>query len=72
MKEEPLLLELNVTVPVGAVCVPGEVSVTVTVQVVALPATIVLGEQVVLVDVDRVVEVSSTVPVLVPCVESPE
>jgi hypothetical protein len=68
---EAVLVELNVTVPVGGVGVPGEVSVTVAVHVVALPTMIDTGEQLTPVEVARFVTVKVDSPVLVPWVVSP-
>ena len=67
----PVPLLVNETVPVGALAVPPEVSVTVAVQVVAEFTTTEDGEQLTLVDVVRVVTVSEAVPELPACVESP-
>ena len=52
---------LKVTVPPGVVAVPGDVSVTVAVQVVKLATTIVVGWQVILIEVARVLTVIATV-----------
>ena len=58
---------VNVTVPVGVICVPGFVagSVTVAVHVVAPLGEIVVGEQVTVVFVDRVFTAMLVVPLLV-------
>ena len=61
---EPAAGVLQVTVPVGAVDVPAEVSYTVTVHVVVLLIATGLGVQLMLVNVERVVTVSATVPEL--------
>ena len=58
----PLLVKL--TVPVGALAVPAEVSVTVAVHVVAALTGTVDGEQLTAVVVVRVVTVSDAVPEL--------
>ncbi|TMP99806.1 MAG: hypothetical protein E6K99_03905 [Thaumarchaeota archaeon] len=59
----PLLLQL--TVPVGVIGVPGDVSVTVAVHVVECKSWIVLGEQLRLVEVVRSVVAlgTSTIPI---------
>lgn len=54
------------TVPLGVIGVPGEVSVTVTVQLVELLTTIVVGWQEIVVLVVRTVTVIVAVPELVP------
>ncbi len=61
----PEALLLNVTVPVGVIFVPAEVSVTVTVQVVAAFTGSVAGEQVTLVEVERLMTARLKVPELV-------
>ena len=60
----PVPLLVNATVPVGALVVPPDVSVTVTVHVVAPPTPVEVGEQFTLVVVVRVVTVSEAVPEL--------
>ena len=58
----PLLLQL--TVPVGVIGVPGDVSVTVAVQVIIWLAWVVLGEQVTPVELLRFVTDIVVYPVL--------
>ncbi len=65
----PLLKKL--TVPVGVVAVPGEVSATVAVQVDDEPTWTDAGLQVTVVVVVRRLTVTVALPVLVACVESP-
>jgi len=65
----PLLVKL--TVPVGAMIVPGEVSVTVTVQVEAWATATVLGEQTTAVLVFRLLTVTLAEPELPRWVASP-
>ena len=60
----PVPLLVNATVPVGALVVPPEVSVTVAVQVVGALTTTEDGEQLTPVEVERVVTVSANVPEL--------
>ena len=60
----PVPLEVNATVPVEALLVPGEVSVTVAVQVVALPVLTVDGVQFTTVVVKRSETVTIDVPKL--------
>jgi hypothetical protein len=67
----PLPLVLKLTVPVGAVFVPPDVSSTVAVQMVASFTATVSGAQVTVVDVDRFATVTVADPVLVSCVASP-
>ena len=59
----PLLLQL--TVPVGVICVPGDASVTVAVHVVEWWSWMVVGEQLTLVVVLRFVTVRLNDPMLV-------
>jgi hypothetical protein len=59
------------TVPLGVIAVPGDVSVTVTVQLVELLTTIVVGWHEIAVVVARTVTLIVAVPWLVPCNESP-
>jgi hypothetical protein len=67
----PALLLVNVTVPVGVVAPPPEVSLTVAVQVVDIPCWRVLGTQLTLAEAERIVAVTVVVPLLVECVLSP-
>lgn len=67
----PVALVVQVTVPVGVINVPGDVSVTVAWQVVETPGCTKLGEQVTLVDVVRLVTVKSNVPELPEWLGSP-
>ena len=60
----PVPLLAKVTVPVGALAVPGEVSVTVAVQVTALLTTTVEGLQLTLVLVRRSATISVAIPEL--------
>jgi hypothetical protein len=60
----PAPLLLQVTVPVGVINMPGDVSVTVAWQVVETPGCTKLGEQVTLVEVVRLVTVKLNVPEL--------
>ncbi len=61
----PEALLLNVTVPVGAILVPDDVSVTVAVQVADAFTGSVAGAQVTLVEVERLMTVRLKVPELV-------
>jgi len=62
----------NVTVPpVGVTAVPGEVSVTVAVQVVGPVTGIVVGEHEIEMDDALLVAVTAAAPLLVMCNESP-
>ncbi len=63
----PVPLLVRVTVPVGLLAVPGEVSVMVTVQLVTLLTTIVVGWHVIVVVVVRTVTVTVAVPELALC-----
>jgi hypothetical protein len=63
-------LGVKVTVPVGVVAVPGEVSVTDAVQLLEPPVTIGLSQLTLVAD-DRLLTVIEPLPVLVPCVPSP-
>ena len=56
---------VKVTVPVGVIAVPGDVSATVAVQLVAWPTKTVDGVQTTVVVVVRTVTVTVAVPVLV-------
>ena len=62
----PVPLLVKVTEPPGVIGVPGEVSVTVTVQLVTLFTTIVVGWQEIVVVVARTVTVIVAWPELVP------
>jgi hypothetical protein len=63
---------VKVTVPVGVVTVPAEVSVTVAVHVVDCPVVTVLGEHVTLVEVVLGLTVTLAAALaLAECVESP-
>ena len=62
----PVPLLVKVTLPVGVIAVPGEVSVIVTVQLVTLLTTIVVGWQEIVVVVLRLVTVIVALPELVP------
>src|SRR5437867_12315617 len=68
-KVPPLFVKL--TVPVGAVAEPGVASVTVAVQLVALPTGTEGGVQLTSVVVPCLITVTSNVPELVACVVSP-
>ncbi len=57
----PTPLELKLTVPVGVLGVPPPVSVTVAVQVVDAPTATVAGEQLTVVDVERLAVMTVTV-----------
>ncbi len=57
----PTPLELKLTVPVGVLGVPPPVSVTVAVQVVDAPTATVAGEQLTVVDVERLAAMTVTV-----------
>ena len=57
----PAPLELKLTVPVGVLGVPPPVSVTVAVQVVDAPTATVAGEQLTVVDVERLAVMTVTV-----------
>jgi hypothetical protein len=57
---------VNVTVPVGVVTIPAEVSETVAVQVVDCPVVTVLGEHVTLVDVVRGLTVTLAAALVLP------
>src|SRR5438552_6632499 len=59
-KVSPASDELSVTVPVGFVCVPASVSVTVTVALLAWPTTTVLGDRVTPLEVARLLTVCET------------
>jgi hypothetical protein len=59
-KVSPASDELSVTVPVGLVCVPASVSVTVTVALLAWPTTTVLSDKLTLVVVARLLTVCAT------------
>ena len=61
----PVPLLVRPTVPLGVITVPGEVSVTVTVQLVELLTTIVVGWHEIVVVVVRSVTVTVVVPWLV-------
>jgi len=67
----PVPLLVNPTVPVGAVALPPETSVTVAVQVVVALTGIGDGVQFTVVDVARFVTVSAKVPELIAWRESP-
>ena len=67
----PVPLLVKVTVPLGTLIVPGLVSVTVAVQVVALFTGTLGGTQSTLVMVARLVTSTVVVPLLVRCVASP-
>ena len=67
----PAPLELKLTVPLGTLAVPGLVSLTVTVQVVALFTGTVGGVQSTVVCVARFVTVRRNVPLLAAWVVSP-
>jgi hypothetical protein len=60
--KEPAPSALKPTLPVGVLTGPGEVSVTVAVQVVGRPTATGLGEQLRLVDADRALRVSTSLP----------
>jgi len=66
----PVLLVVKVTVPVGVLAVPGDVSVTVAVHVPACPVLSVAGQASVVV-VARLLTVTLALPVLVAWVASP-
>jgi len=66
----PVPLEVNETVPVGVLVVPGEVSATVAVHVPACPTLRVEGQASVVVVV-RLLTVTLALPVLVAWVASP-
>ena len=72
MLKVPALLLVNVTVPVGVLFVPASESLTVAVHVVETPTGTLLGEQVTLVLVDRVIAVTSAVPLEPTWLTSPE
>ena len=57
----PTPLELKLTVPVGVLGDPPPVSVTVAVQVVDAPTATVAGEQLTVVDVERLAAMTVTV-----------
>ena len=67
----PALPLVQVTVPLGVVCVPTSVSVTVAVHVDDTPAGTLDGEQLTAVDVVRLLTVTVSEPELVPCFASP-
>ena len=60
----PVLLEVNVTVPVGVTAPVPEASVTVAVQVDAVFSATLAGEQATVVEDARMVEASVNVPLL--------
>ncbi len=62
----PVPVLVRVTEPPGVIAVPGEVSVTVTVQLVTLFTTMVVGWQDIVVLVVRTVTLIVAVPELVP------
>src|SRR5712692_6190296 len=67
----PLLASLKATLPVGAVAEAGVLSVTVAVQLVALPTGTVAAAQLTIVVVACLSAVTTVVPLLVSCVVSP-
>ncbi len=71
-KVSPASDELSVTVPVGLVCVPASVSVTVTVALLGWPTTTLVGNKLMLVVVARLFTTCDTaVEVLVAKLVSP-
>lgn len=62
---------MKFTVPVGVLAVPASVSVTVALHNVAVPAATLLGEQLTLVEVERVVTLTGMLPLLPVWVKSP-
>ena len=64
-------LSLKLTLPVGAVADAGVLSVTVAVQLVALPTGTVADAQLTIVVVLCLIAVTTVVPLLVSCVVSP-
>src|SRR5438034_1028810 len=64
-------VSLKATLPVGAVAEAGVASVTVAVQLVALPTGTEAGEQLTMVVVPCLSAVTTVVPLLVSCVVSP-
>jgi len=68
---EPVLLVVKLTLPVGVTAPAPEESATVTVQVVADPVFTEAGEQVTAVVVARLVEARVNVPLLPVCTLSP-
>ena len=67
----PVLLLVNVTVPVGVTPPAPEASATVAVQVDAVFSATLAGEQATVVDEARIVEASVNVPLLPVWTESP-
>jgi len=64
-------LHVQLTVPPGVIAVPGDVSVTVALQVVEWWSTTMLDVQLTLVEVVRFITVRVNEPMLCECVESP-
>jgi len=66
-----VLLWVQLTLPVGVLDDPGEMSATVAVHVETRPVLPALGEQMTLIDVLRLATFTVALPVLALCVESP-
>ena len=67
----PVLLVVNVTVPVGTIAPVPEESATVAVQLVAVLSKTLAGEQVKAVVVERMVDATVKLPLLPVCTLSP-